>query len=299
MGVHLGHGAVVGDRLQCPLHRWEWGDGGRGRLPDTERPLDDIRHACYPVEERFGQVFLFNGDDVSHPLPRFEADPWVALAFHCGRPVTLRCPWLAVAANGFDMHHLRNVHGRALRREPVVERPDRHRVRLRYVSRVTGRTAADRAIKWLSGDSISVTVTCHGGTIISVESDLGSVRSVLLLCLRDLGPSVEVVPIFGGRGRGRWSSSLKALLARWLYGSFIRKDVAFMDDMRFRYPAGGPEDPVLHRFLEYAAELPTEESQGGAGSAPPAALTAPEEDRDPPRTAPAPSRPHEGRAKLS
>ena len=243
-------------------------------MPGTKRPLDDVRHAFYPVQERYGQIFLFNGDEPLYSLPEFEVVPTLALAFRSGRPVRLRCPWLAVAANGFDMHHLRNVHGRALRMEPVMESPDRHRVRLRYVSRVTGRSTADRAIKWLSRDSISVTATCHGGTIITVESDLGSVRSFLMLCLRDLGGSVEVVPVFGVTGRNRLASSLKALAAQWLYSSFIRKDVGFMDDMHFRYPGAGPHDPVLHRFLAYAADLPADENPHGTELSRPAHLPA-------------------------
>lgn len=273
MGVHLGHGTVVGDRIQCPLHHWKWGDGGSCLLPDAGRPPNGIRHAFYPVQEQYGEIFLFNGGEALYPLPEFDVAPQ-SLAFRCGRAVRLRCPWLAVAANGFDIQHLRNVHGRALQREPVLELPDRHRARLRYVSSVTGHSVADRAIRWLSGDSISVTVTCYGGTIISVESDLGSVRSVLMLCLRDLGGSVEVVPVFGGIGRSRWSSSLRALVAQWLYGSFIRKDVGFMDDMHFRHPRAGPDDPVLHRFLKYAVELPAEEHQLGSDSPRPVRLTA-------------------------
>jgi hypothetical protein len=126
-----------------------------------------------------------------------------------------------------------------------------------YVSRVTGRAAEDRIIQRLSGDRIGITVTAFGGTVIAVESDLGRVRSAFLLCLRPVAEGVEIVPVFGvHRGRLGWLDAVRVHLARWLYSGFVRKDVAFMDDMRFHPAAGGPSDPVLDEFLEYLSQLP-------------------------------------------
>ncbi len=258
MGTHLAHGEVVGDALRCPLHHWDWaGDGACHRIPGADAAPRSLRQRVYPVAERYGSVFLFNG-----PMPRYPAPDWSTAgedAIHtlAGSPVRLRCPWPAIAANGFDIQHLRTVHGRALRTEPVLERLDPYRLRMCYVSRVTGRTVEDRAIQWLSGDRIQITVTCFGGTVITVESDLGRTRSALMLCLRPVEEGVEIVPVFGAhRGRFGWAASVRARLARRLYSGFIEKDVAFMDDMRFHPSAGGPFDEILNEFLGYLCQLP-------------------------------------------
>ena len=123
----------------------------------------------------------------------------------------------------------------------------------------TGRSLEDRAIRWLSNDDVRLAVTCFGGTIVAVESELGRTRSVLLLCLRPVPEGVEIVPVFGVHRSGfKVWDSLRVHLARRLFTAFIRKDVAFMDDMRFHPSAGGPRDPVLGEFLEYLRQLPAD-----------------------------------------
>jgi phenylpropionate dioxygenase-like ring-hydroxylating dioxygenase large terminal subunit len=258
MGTHLAHGEVVGDGLRCPLHHWDWGgDGACLRIPGTEGAPRSLRQRVYPVAERHGSVFLFNGPVPRYPVPDWSTAGESGIRTLAGAPVRLRCPWVAIAANGFDIQHLRTVHGRALRTEPALERLDAYRLRMRYVSRVTGRTLEDRTIQRLSGDHIRVTVTCFGGTVITVESDLGRTRSALMLCLRPVEDQVEIVPVFGvHQGRFGGLDAARVHLARWLYSGFIRKDVAFMDDMRFHPSAGGPFDGVLDNFLEYLRQLP-------------------------------------------
>jgi nitrite reductase/ring-hydroxylating ferredoxin subunit len=259
MGTHLAHGTVFGDDLRCPLHHWLWGgDGTCRRIPGREAPPRSLRQRVYPVAERYGSVFLFNGPVPRYPAPELAvADSEVILL--AGRSVVLRCSWVAVASNGFDMQHLTSVHGRALRQEPEIERPDPYTLRLRSRLRVTGRSLEDRAIRWLSNDDVRLAVTCFGGTVVAVESELGRTRSVLLLCLRPVPEGVEIVPVFGvHRNDFKVWDSLRVHLARRLFTAFIRKDVAFMDDMQFHPSTSGPRDPVLGEFLEYLRQLPAD-----------------------------------------
>lgn len=263
MGTHLGGGDVTGDALRCPLHHWQWGgDGACRHVPHAPAPTA-LRQRVYPAHESCDSVFLFNG-----PLPRYPP-PQLAggdgpMRMLAGRPVLLRCSWAAVACNGFDMQHLTSVHGRALREQPSLDRLDPHRLRMRSTLCVTGRSLEDRVIGVLSGDHVRLQVTCFGGTVVAVESDLGRVRSALLLCLRPLAgaarESVEIVPVFGvRRTASRAWDALRLRVARRLFTAFIRKDVAFMDDMELHAPTHGPADPVLQAFLEFLRELPADE----------------------------------------
>lgn len=258
MGTHLGFGEVAGDALRCPLHHWRWaGDGSCLVVPPT-----GLRQRVFPVAEVQGSVFLFNG-----PVPRFPppelGNGGGALVTLAGAPVRLRCPWAAVACNGFDMQHMQTVHGRALRGEPSLQRLDPWRLRMRLELRVTGRGLEDRAVRWLARDRVRLDVCCSGGPVVAVESDLGRARSALLLCLRpigDHGEGVEVTPVFAvPRGP---LAGLRVRAARALFSGFIRKDVAFMDDMRFHPAAGGPADPVLDTFLDYLRNLPPDSEPG-------------------------------------
>lgn len=275
MGTHLAFGDVVGDALRCPLHHWQWGGDGACRDIPGGSPAG-VRQRAFPVAEVQGSVFLFNGPVPRYPPPELGGESGPDFVTLAGAPVLLRCSWVAVACNGFDMQHMETVHGRALRGEPVLQRLDSWRLRMRLESRVTGRGIEDRAVQWLARDHVRLTVTCFGGTVVAVESDLGRVRSGLLLCLRPVtgrgegSEGVEVTPVFAvPRGR---LAGLRVRAARALFSGFIRKDVAFMNDMRFQPSTAGPPAPVLHTFLEFLGELPVDEDAGEREDTPAAGL---------------------------
>ena len=260
MGTHLGFGDVVGDELRCPLHHWRFDGDGRCRQAQSE---DAVRQPAFPVVERFGAVFVFLGPEPSFEVPGFSRAAADEVRMIAGSPVRLRCDWHAVASNGFDIQHLQTVHGRALDEPPELVRLDAHRVRLTYTSRVTGTAFADRFMKALSGDRIRVCVTCVGGSLVTVESDLGRARSVMMMSVHPLADGTEVRPLFGiFRGAVPALDALRLAAARWLFSAFMRKDVAFMDDMRFHRGRCGPVDPVLHGFLDFLEELPSAHVEG-------------------------------------
>ena len=260
MGAHLGNGCVVGERLQCPLHHWEWGpDGACAGMPGGGSPPPSARQPGYPVAERLGGIWVWMGGGAPGPVPGFETFEEADLLYAHGRAVRLRCPWYAPAANGFDEQHLSTVHGRALRVRPRVGVPGPYRMRMHYQSRVTGTGLADRIMKRLSGDHIRVQISCWGGTTVTVESDLGRTRSALLLAMIPVGDEVEVTPVFTSRRGGvPGMDRLRLAVARFLFTRFIEKDVGVMQGMRFRPRLPLPGNETLETFLRWASGLPGE-----------------------------------------
>jgi renierapurpurin 18,18'-hydroxylase len=64
-GVSLHKGSIVGDRIVCGYHGWEFGsDGECAKIPyfpaDQKLPRACLR--TYPAQERYGMIFLFPGD---------------------------------------------------------------------------------------------------------------------------------------------------------------------------------------------------------------------------------------------
>jgi phenylpropionate dioxygenase-like ring-hydroxylating dioxygenase large terminal subunit len=262
MGAHLGNGCVVGEHLQCPLHHWEWDpEGGCALVPGAPRTPASAHQPGFPCAEHLGGVWVWMGGGAPGPLPSFQTGDGLRTAH--GAPVRLRCPWYAPAANGFDAQHLSTVHGRALREPPEVDLPEPHRLRLRYVSRVTGRGLADRVMQRLARDHIRVQLNCWSGCTVTVESDLGRIRSALLLSFLPVGGEVEVTPVFTTRRSARpGADRVRLAVARFLFTRFIEKDVAVMHDIRFapRIPAPGQE--TLEVFLRWITGLPGERAAG-------------------------------------
>ncbi|QRK09102.1 Rieske 2Fe-2S domain-containing protein [Archangium violaceum] len=254
MGAHLAHGTVIGEHLRCPLHHWRFDGSGICRAaPGHSNPTGRPGQRAFPVVERYGAILVFNGPVSLFPPPEV-GEP--GLLWRTGPPVTVRCSWLPLAANSFDIEHLRTVHHRELWDAPVVERPDPFTLRLRYTSRVIGTGASDRLMKALSGNRIGVTITLHGGTLLSVESDLGRTRSALLAGFRPAPDGVSVLMSFAARpGRVPGLERLRLAVSRWLFTSFLRRDLSVLEGMRFN-PAAAAADPVLRHLLDFAAQLP-------------------------------------------
>ncbi|WNG24264.1 Rieske 2Fe-2S domain-containing protein [Cystobacter fuscus] len=254
LGAHLARGTVIGEHLRCPLHHLRFDGRGVCRAaPEGSGLAARPTQRAFPVVERHGLVLVFNGPVVLFPPPQVGAPE---LRWRAGPPVSVGCSWLPLVANAFDLEHQGTVHHRALRGPPVIERPDPFTLRLRFTSRVTGRALHDRMMKALSRDHIRVTLTLHGGTLLSVESDLGRTRSALLAGLRPDPGGMSVLPSFAappstvpGLTRPRLA------LSRWLFTSFLRGDLSVLQGMRFR-PAAAREDPVLASLLDFAAQLP-------------------------------------------
>jgi len=115
-GGSLGDGKVVGDCIQCPYHGWKFnGAGDCERIPSLG-PLAKVptraRIDAYPVEERYGLVFVFLGD-----LPEGER-PTIMPNNEWGQPgwrsLSLRYRWninyVRLVENQSDPSHIEYVH---------------------------------------------------------------------------------------------------------------------------------------------------------------------------------------------
>ncbi|OJT23728.1 (2Fe-2S)-binding protein [Archangium sp. Cb G35] len=262
MGAHLAHGTVIGEHLRCPLHHWQFDGSGICRaVPGHADASGRPGQRAFPVVERYGAILVFNGPVSLFPPPEVGGPE---LRWRTGPPVTVGCSWLPIAANSFDIEHLRTVHHRELRDAPGVERVDPFTLRLRYTSRVIGTGLSDRFMKALSRDHIRVTITLHGGTLMSVESDLGRTRSALLAGFRPHAEGTSVLMSFAAPpGRVPGMDSLRLAVSRWLFTSFLRRDLSVLDGMRFN-PGAATADPVLRHLLDFAAQLPedTDDERG-------------------------------------
>lgn len=115
-GGSLGDGKVVGDCIQCPYHGWKFNGGGDCERIPSLGPLAKVpqraRIDAYPVEERYGLVFVFLGD-----LPERER-PTIMPNNEYGKPgwrsLSMRYRWQAnfvrLVENQSDPSHIEYVH---------------------------------------------------------------------------------------------------------------------------------------------------------------------------------------------
>ena len=111
VGADLFVGTVVGNNIQCAFHRWEYDPNGMcARTADNTCPPPRAFLYTFPVQERFGIVWIYNGPeprfqlfDFEYPDEELVFEPFVGQLYPCD-------PWV-LSCNTPDFQHVAVVHG--------------------------------------------------------------------------------------------------------------------------------------------------------------------------------------------
>jgi nitrite reductase/ring-hydroxylating ferredoxin subunit len=251
LGTDLGAGRVVDDTIECPHHRFRFDRSGLCQQ-------HDLRNTAYPVEERFGAIFVFLGTEAAFPLPSFGDDALISAA-----PFTWRLDtqWYMIGANGFDARHLPFAHGRRLIAEPKLRPAGRHSLEIGYEYAIDGSGWLDRATRRLSGPRVEFDIAAWNASLLLVRARFARDQTFGVVAVEPSGERACRVTVIVNAQRS--GATLAALLKDWLrvqakrvaVRNFLRGDLRLhgMD-----YVAGGLRagDEALAAFLRWAAAVP-------------------------------------------
>src|SRR4051794_18849870 len=121
LGAHLGYGGtVVGDRIQCPFHGWQWSLAGRNVcIPYEDHPNLGRKIRTMPTVERNEAIYVWH--DVERRPPYFDVpdvftgwdDGATSADYHPASRLFrdgLELPPQYVLENGVDFAHFKYVH---------------------------------------------------------------------------------------------------------------------------------------------------------------------------------------------
>lgn len=110
----LSMGRIKGDTVECGYHGLTFdGTGTCTRVPGAERIPHVARVRSYPVEERYGLVWVWMGDPaLADPAEIFAVDHWgdPAWGINQGDGMTIDCNYLFMTDNLLDPSHVAWVH---------------------------------------------------------------------------------------------------------------------------------------------------------------------------------------------
>lgn len=263
LGADLGRGRVVGESIQCPFHNWRYGADGRClEIPCTHRIPSFARQRTFPVEERHGYVFFFNGREPLFPLPFFfDADPE---QFVAGRTFSYLADttWYMNAAHAFDTQHFSAVHDRELLAPPEVDCPAPFARRNRYRARVLGRTTLDRFLKIGAGRTVAISITTWGGTFVLVTGNFGRFASRFLVATSPLEDGTTLCEgiVFAPRSGNAAARAVLDPFSLWVrrlftYG-YLKDETRRLRGTRYQPLSLGPPDQDMIEFFHWVAALP-------------------------------------------
>jgi nitrite reductase/ring-hydroxylating ferredoxin subunit len=261
LGADLGYGAVVGETIQCPFHHWRYGaDGICTSIPQAGQIPAFARLRTYPVAERHGSVFFFNGPEPLFPLPFIlGADPAEFVAGKTFRYVA-DCNWYMNSAHAFDTQHFAAVHDRRLLAPPSMDCPAPYARRNSYHAEVIGQTIFDRILRVVAGRTVNITLTIWGGNMAVITATFDRVRSGFLMDMQPLenGQTLCQGIIYASRNRNllRAIAPLNLAIRRLFTFGYLADEARRLRGTRYNPASLGPNDKDMIEFFQWAASLP-------------------------------------------
>ncbi|HTO52553.1 MAG TPA: Rieske 2Fe-2S domain-containing protein [Myxococcota bacterium] len=262
LGSDLGRGRVEGDSIRCAFHGWRFDGQGRcTHIPAQAVPPGCPTLASYPVEERAGGLYVFNGAQARYPLPFFADRAPEELVPSRPYSVELSCPWFMVGSNAFDLQHFRAAHDRVLR-GPAEVRSSHPFARTAAASfAVSGSGLRDGLTRAISGDEVRLEITDWCGSLLFATASFRRGKSYGL---------VAVTPLAGGRTRITVTvfvpksavpglrgllDAAHAAVRRFFILAFLAEDAKNLDGVRYN-PEGLIEaDRELAEYFGWLASI--------------------------------------------
>ena len=255
LGADLARATIEGDTLVCPLHAWKF--DGRGSC--VEAPGYEVqkrRLRVFPTLERFGAIFVSSDPAPDHE-PAFQTAAADTLYFRRGGQIEVGCPWHVIACNGYDIHHFRTIHRRGFHVPPRIDNVSPKQLRVQIHAKVLGDSARDQRLRKMTEDSVCIQIVNHGGSLLTVETDLRVFKTYLFLSLFPIARDRTLVRYTLGIPRTRF-----ALLdhARHAYAyrhaeRFLEDDVVSLAGARLSPKMLTKDDEHLLQFFGWLETL--------------------------------------------
>ena len=256
LGADLARATVDRDTLVCPLHGWKF--DGRGTCVEAPGYTAQKRRLrVFPTLERFGAIFVSSDAAPDHE-PAFQSAPADALYFRRGGTIEVGCPWHVIACNGYDIHHFRTIHRRGFHVPPSIDNVSPKQLRVQIHAKVLGDSARDQRIRRMTHDSVRIQIVNHGGSLLTVETDLRVFKTYLFLSLFPIAPERTLVRYALGIPRSGIFDRARHAYAYRHAEKFLEDDVVSLAGARLSPKMLTKDDTHLLQFFGWLGALETD-----------------------------------------
>ena len=260
MGADLARGRVVGERLQCPLHEWEYGlEGVCEHIPASATVPTRARQISLTCKEQYGMVFGFLGGQPTFDIPLFENSDNEMYSV----PYTMDfdTPYQVLAANSFDSQHFITVHHRRLLEAPTLSSFSPHHFGVDFRARVEGGHFHDHLLRRVGVDIVELSAHCWGGNNILAYNARTNARILFtILPVTDKKTRVYILNVMPKKTAPNLPLPFRRLMLGVMHTltiAFLKSDIVVMRDLQFKLGVLLRDaDHVFIQWVKYWKSLP-------------------------------------------
>lgn len=238
--------------LTCPYHQWAFKHDGKCASRTTKT------HA-YPVVEKYGYIWIFNGETADFPEP---STSWSEEDHYIIRlPANLtRCHSHVLGTNVADLNHLETLHGFTFIGTPELVEESAFKLVHHYTLQLNPKNTIEKLFSAYAGNIHDFKITLYGdnNVIMDISAKNYSLKALINIVATGNGYSLGKTILFISRGRGiiRYLR-LNLLKVPLLIASFIdvqRQDVKIFNTIRFKARPTENDQSIL-RYMKLVERL--------------------------------------------
>ena len=260
MGADLSRGKVSGERLQCPLHEWEYGSSGLcEHIPAVAAVPARARQMSLVCKEQYGMVFGFLGGAPTFDFPLFEESDHDL--FSAPYMMDFDTPYQVLAANSFDGQHFSTVHHRKLLEPPTLNSFSQHHLSVDFRAIVEGNQLHDRILRRAGVDTVELSAHCWGGNNILAYNARTNARILFtILPVTDKRTRVYILNVMPSKTAPKLPRSVRRMMLYFMHEmtiAFLKSDIVVMRDLQFKLGVLLKDaDHVFIQWVKYWKSLP-------------------------------------------
>jgi phenylpropionate dioxygenase-like ring-hydroxylating dioxygenase large terminal subunit len=261
MGADLSRGRVMGERIQCPLHHWEYNASGLcEHIPAESSIPARARQISLCCEERYGIIFAFLGGEPTFPVPGFPAE--AAPRASRVHMMEFDTPYQVLASNSYDAQHFSSVHHRTLLEAPRIFVNAPHHYGICFRAHVDGTSYNDRLLRALGVKEVELAADCYGGnTIVARSERTANYIMFATLPITETRSRIFVLNAVTNQRARKLPSLLLPLMleiTHQLTLAFLHADIAVVNELQYKFGILLPEsDAGFLGWMRYWNSLPT------------------------------------------
>lgn len=262
MGAMLNTGKVIDNCIRCPFHHWHFnGDGRCVSIPYKDDIPAKAKVAAFPIEEKHGCVWVFNGPKKLFDVPQFgNSEDYFPLKL--GTQYNNAHPHIMMG-NSLDIPHWECVHGIKITYIEEIQKKSKHQIEYKMEGELIENveTFIQKFLKVLKLSKFKWKFTVWGGNVACIK----------LMSPIEYNFIISFSPTTKGGNKIQTIALLKKpnLLMRftglhYLIGIIkaIIVTLIFCDDIKvmktIKFKTGfTKEDKLMARFIRYVNRLET------------------------------------------
>jgi len=261
MGADLSRGRVCGERLQCPLHEWEYSASGTcEHIPAVPAVPAQARQMSLICKEQYGMVFGFLGGGPTFDYPLFENSDHDL--YSAPYMMDFDTPYQVLAANSFDSQHFSTVHHRRLLEPPTLNSISQHHLSVDFRAQVEGEQFHDRLLRRIGVDVVELSAHCWGGNNILAYNARTNARILFtILPVTDKQTCVYILNVMPSKTAPWLPRPLRRVILAFMHQmtvAFLKSDIVVMRDLQFKLGVLLKDaDHVFIQWVKYWKALPS------------------------------------------